>query len=347
MSHFTVLVIGDNAGEHLAPYHEFESTDTDNEYVQCVDRTAEARKTYEAEMSEIVTDPEGKTYSAYDDRFYPQDRKDLFGKKPERVIPEGWVCSTVPTKSIESFAQWVEEHYDLKQINKLDTPDLAKNHKYGWVRVDEHGEVMEAIDRTNPNRKWDWYQLGGRWTGYFKLKPNHIGSVGEPGIGATSAEPGTADAALKGAIDFEAMRDAAATKAHVRYTKFFALLGDLPYPKTWDEMREKYPEIAVASAKYHEQPAIIAMKDDNEFRWTADVAAEFACSREEYVHRAKSAALSTFAVIKDGKWYQKGDMGWWGIVRDPLEQGAWDNVFNELLNSVSDDTLLSIYDCHI
>src|SRR5687768_5462716 len=30
----------------------------------------------------------------------------------------------------------------------------------------------------NPNKKWDWYDLGGRWAGYFKLKPGRKGIEG-------------------------------------------------------------------------------------------------------------------------------------------------------------------------
>ena len=34
MSHYSVLVIGENVEEQLAPFHEFECTGDDNEYVQ-------------------------------------------------------------------------------------------------------------------------------------------------------------------------------------------------------------------------------------------------------------------------------------------------------------------------
>ena len=61
---------------------------------------------------------------------------------------------------------------------------------------------------TNP--KWDWYQLGGRWTGFFKLKEGREGALGSPGILTEPAEDGWVDGALKGDIDFEGMRDAAA-----------------------------------------------------------------------------------------------------------------------------------------
>lgn len=57
--------------------------------------------------------------------------------------------------------------------------------------------------------------------------------------------------------------------------------------------------------------------------------------------------LVTFAVIKDGQWYERGEMGWWGVVSDEKDESEWDNQFHELLKSVPDDTLLSVYDCHI
>lgn len=42
MSHFAVLVVGE-VEHNLAPFHEFECTGTDNEFVQDVDQTEEAR----------------------------------------------------------------------------------------------------------------------------------------------------------------------------------------------------------------------------------------------------------------------------------------------------------------
>ena len=51
MSHFTVLVIGENPEKQLAPYHEYECTDRADEYVQDVDITEESRKDYESHTS--------------------------------------------------------------------------------------------------------------------------------------------------------------------------------------------------------------------------------------------------------------------------------------------------------
>ena len=58
-------------------------------------------------------------------------------------------------------------------------------------------------------------------------------------------------------------------------------------------------------------------------------------------------AISTFAVVKKGKWYEKGRMGWWGAVHDEKDQDTWNKEFIKMLKSVPEDTLLSLYDCHI
>lgn len=70
-------------------------------------------------------------------------------------------------------------------------------------------------------------------------------------------------------------------------------------------------------------------------------------SKEEYIERAKNSSLATFAVIKDGKWFEEGQMGFWGMVFDQKDKGEWNNRFRTLLMDLPDDTLLTVYDCHI
>ena len=68
-------------------------------------------------------------------------------------------------------------------------------------------------------------------------------------------------------------------------------------------------------------------------------------TREEYIQRRSS--ISTFAVLHEGIWYESGSMGWWGCVSDEKDKDAWKKEWWGLVNNVDDDTLLSIYDCHI
>jgi hypothetical protein len=56
--------------------------------------------------------------------------------------------------------------------------------------------------------------------------------------------------------------------------------------------------------------------------------------------------VSTWAIVHDGQWIEKTAMGWWGMSAE-VDQTEWDRKHTELIDSLPDDTLLSVYDCHI
>lgn len=297
MSHFTVLVIGDSPEKQLAPYHEFECTGENDEYVQDVDITTDVRTR--------ITQGESLDHAL---GYWGLEEKVV--SSPEDVETDG-------------------------------------EHKYGYAIVTE-SVLVKAVNRTNPNKKWDWYALGGRWTGFFTLKPGRKGETGKPGLMTENAPQGKADAARKCDIDFTAMRDEAERKARARYQRFFALLEGAPVPKTWAAVRAEHEgNIAAARDAYHAQPGIQAIQKDDDLRWADDVGEEFGCTEDEHAEKARDRAISTFALVKDGKWFEKGRMGWWACVSDEKDQAIWNREVTKLLNSVSGDTLLSVYDCHI
>ena len=67
----------------------------------------------------------------------------------------------------------------------------------------------------NPNATWDWYIIGGRWLGYFKLKKGRKGTLGRCGTGGNRPTY-EADQARKGDIDFDRMRRAEKLRSHYR-----------------------------------------------------------------------------------------------------------------------------------
>jgi hypothetical protein len=71
-------------------------------------------------------------------------------------------------------------------------------------------------------------------------------------------------------------------------------------------------------------------------------------TREEYAKRITS--FSTFAVLtSDGKWCEKGEMGWFGMSSDgPVEGKNWDdNYMDNFVHSQDKDLIMTIVDCHI
>lgn len=60
----------------------------------------------------------------------------------------------------------------------------------------------------NPDAKWDWFLLGGRWQGSLRLLPGKSGTVGERSWTNVSKpdDPGLCDQALFGDIDWPVTR---------------------------------------------------------------------------------------------------------------------------------------------
>jgi hypothetical protein len=407
MSHFSVLVVGNDVEGQLAPYHEFECTGVDDQYVQDIDRTEEARAEYEKDTATRYRDPEGVLHDPFtpegnwDNRFWRELTKDetaQYGRTCEREMEdgtrlettdwhdgkgyrtkafafpsEGWAEVEVPCTQVETFAEWTEGYYGTKVVPFGQQPNLVandddSNHKYGYILLNEDGSVAKIIDRTNPNRHWDWWKLGGRWHGYFKLKEKALGAaaaaLGEPGLQRMDPdyeppEEGWVDQCLKGDIDIEAMRDYEGGKAAERFDIFAEATAGCPAHLPWPEIQKRNlrpgtdedgePNIDYEAARneYGAQPAVRALRSsgNEDARWFEPD--EFLCGREEYIARARRSAISTFAVVKDGQWYEKGRMGWWAMVSDEKDQDVWNEQFAGLIDGLPDDTLLSVVDCHI
>lgn len=279
MSHFTVLVIGADPERQLQPFHEFECTGVDDEFVQDIDITADVQKD---------------------------------------IDEKGW----------EDGLSW----HGLNERIVTSEAEFSEKHKYGYAIVRD-GKLIKAIDRTNPNKKWDWYVLGGRWKGMLLLKNGQ-----------------EADQATVGEIDFRAMRDRAEKNAVELYRHARSVLDAAPEPRSWEAIRAEHEgDIDAARKAFHRQDAYRLAREDKRLQWHAfeGKLEEFWWPESRHVFRARKEAFSTFAVLKDGNWYARGRMGWWATVHDACDQDEWLNRFETLVESLPIDTLLSVYDCHI
>jgi len=61
-------------------------------------------------------------------------------------------------------------------------------------------------------------------------------------------------------------------------------------------------------------------------------------SIEEYVAHARANSIATFAIVKGGKWFERGKMGWWGLVSNKGDKGEWCNKIHTLLGDLPDGT---------
>lgn len=319
MSHFVVAVIGKNPEKQLAPF----------------DENKRVKKYVEKTKEQIIAD-ERQEIEDYKNQYYAEYLSD--------PIAYAETC-----KENSGHLEYLKVGFPAK-MKKTDE-ELYKDYIADYKNRDltPEGGVYSTY---NPNSKWDWYQLGGRWTGYFKLKPGKQGEVGEKSlVSERTCKEGYADQALKGDIDFDGMRDAAEKKAAEHYDMVMKIIGHLPVNKTFEQMRSEYKITNIARIKYWEQPRCDAFqieqnKRDSELGYFSSPD-DYIQSREEYLKSARGNAVTPFAVLKDGKWYEKGTMGMWGMVRDEKEKDDWISQVNKLYDEMPDDTLISMFDCHI
>jgi hypothetical protein len=350
MSHFTVLVIGENPEEQLAPYSE-----QDKKYMKFVDKTDEATEEYKTETtSEFYCGSSSSWGMQITQEFFDKLATMEAGNTTEYVVKKecGLSYFRLYTKykcyyPLEDGkrceeSQWIKvisiDYTDHPNkdvcfsgritVEKINPPkEIPVSEKY--LNFDDYVENYHGYEKegdkygyySNENAKWDWYQLGGRWTEYFKLKSGAKGKIGSPGIMTENTEFGTVDQAFKKDIDFDRMYEENLEKAIETYDKFEKLL-------------KENPEKAKNSAYWE----FGIQNEGDKDNWIPE-------SREKYLTR--NASISTFAVVKDGQWYEKGEMGWWACVSNEKDPNEWNLEFKKLIDEISEDTLMSLYDCHI
>lgn len=262
MSHFAVAVITDVEPTDellravLQPWHEYECTGVEDEYVVAVD------------------------------------------------ITEDWDRECYPT--ISEFAE-----------------------DYGGTVVGER-----VTRKTNPNAKWDWWQVGGRYS-------NRLAVRGEE-----------CDSAMVAELDWDAMRRSV-TETRRRWVAECEKESGLHGDELERGIREKTEGNAAWMALTEPKPRgheYLQWLADNGYPLGAKAANCFELpplkpeqSLTEWVE--SPPALSAFAYVKDGEWHQKGRMGWWAIVTD--EQEGYEQEFQEMLQLLKPNQWITIVDCHI
>jgi len=286
MSHFTVLVIGEDAEGQLAPYDEAIQTVPYNE----------------GEVSE--------------------SEKTIF---MEHYIDKD---ESLKDKTFD----------ELYVLHGNDWNDNA------WKLI--RGEWCE-FSTYNSDSKWDWYSLGGRWSGFFKAKVGVEPVIGRPGVFNNKVEDGYSDEILKGDVDFEFMERRAIKKATERYDKVYPLIKDTPINRTWEDIisDDTIGDMETKRIFYGEQPRVKAFKESG-IGHSANIE-PYNASREEYIKKESACPYGTFAMVKDGIWMEKGEMDWWGMSKNEMAQDKWDAQLMEVIKELPDDTMLSLYDCHI
>lgn len=251
---------------------------------------------------------------------------------------------------------------------EVSVEELYKLHGLDWNGNEwkfEDGKFMEYFTYSS-NPKWDWYQIGGRWCGFLKVKdasetpeinPSLIYQMDEEGKKHVKDKmaQNVADQAFNHEILWADMMSEGYNRGCTIYDKVAKEVGlkndRIKQPKlSWKHCIDKYDR-DIARKLYNSQETVKALNSENlkqDLGYFPEIK-DFNCTREEYANKRANQAISTFAVLKDGEWYERGQMGWWGISTETDEEGDnWDsNFYNNFIKDLPENALITIVDCHI
>jgi hypothetical protein len=273
--HFTVAVITKEKPTNglldkvLAPYNEnlevpYYIKQTAEQYLQSEREYLERYK--EGIYAEYIADPEA------------------YGKKN--------CCSPEHLEFLKNFMEKRYSATDEELLNERAEGYPGEEHEDGCAWIDADGNMWSTY---NPNSKWDWYQIGGRWSGELSLKG---------GYSANSAQ--IKDVDFGNEIDYEKYKK---DKDFVEKYNKLVTEGDGFYKVSY--LKSIYPTI------------------------------------EDYIRT--NVAFGTFAVIdENGKWHEKGQMGWFSSSETPDEGLMWDrNYYDNFIKSTNPNNWITVVDCHI
>lgn len=217
----------------------------------------------------------------------------------------------------ENVREFLEEWYGVEHIFK-ESEQAFKSSRYAIVSDDET-KIIKYYVYTNPNAKWDWWQIGGRWTNQYS------------------------DMIKKSEFDYNAWFE----KEKQHYTDLWNLYHPLfeKHKDTlfeWNSNAENTKEMREA---YHDQPLMKEIHNNMDKYDVWDFNWKMKLPLDEYLDAILKTASPCFGIVKEDGWYEKGKMGWWACVTN--ENSDWNSDFKKLWATIPDDYYIWNVDCHI
>lgn len=215
------------------------------------------------------------------------------------------------------------KHGTDEEIEKLLAPydEQPEDEQYLEFEPDEDGVECDGYEGkgwlNNPNAKWDWWVIGGRWADMLKLNPGKEGRCGERSCTNRDEPhiPGTCDVAKVCDVDF-----APDMNAYNRAIRF------------WELVVEKQPLRDGETAPHN---------------WYVDGYYEQQFKTKEHFAESNSEFTTYAFVSSDGEWHGDARMGWWGMDDNTYEKREKKNTeFRQYILSHPDE-YIAIVDCHI
>lgn len=238
----------------------------------------------------------------------------------------------------------IEDEY----VVDVDVTDEVKadHEKYGEGRdlvafAQEWGDYQHRdgrfFDRTNPNKKWDWWVVGGRYSDSLRTKDGRLVDVARRGDldldfmkidRQRERRDYIAECMVKSEVTREELERGALERERA-HAEWLELPEPRPRQEAYTEWLRARGEEGALAAKIH--PFYCPETDGRTLdQWIDEM-----------------PPLSCYAFVRGGTWNERGQMGWFGMSSGDLPREEWEAVVGRMLDEVPKDYYLAVVDCHI
>ena len=225
----------------------------------------------------------------------------------------------------------VEQQLAPFQENDMDDlPREMLKFRYDCKWYDTEQEVIEKLGKDfdsdegywqNPNAKWDWWEIGGRFGGRFKNKQGERTSQ-----------------IIKNDIDFDLIYKEVEEDAIKSYQEIHAEVIQGESFISWDDFmkNDSFEDMDERRKEYHRQNVL---KRAGKFSAKKQMffgpnLVDYLVSQKEFVKNKKDSRFQTFAILKDGVWI------------DEYSAANYKSEFKKFFESIGDNELITIIDYH-
>lgn len=260
-----------------------------------------------------------------------QDIEELLAPYSEHIKVEPYINRTkeqMIADGKERLSGYLKRLDDLKKesyyesqivpyLNAKTDEDFYNLQRYDDAEYDDDGNELTTY---NPKSKWDWYQVGGRFSGMLRVNDTEALKTDLEDEYDNYVDDGIAfcDSAPINTVDFS--------------------MDEEHY-----ERSKRWFEVVVEGKK---------PRNAEEKEWDTFYKPEYL--KERYLdadtYARECAEFSTFSVVTpDGEWHEAGAMGWFGCSTETPEDGrAWHrSYYDTFIANADPNDIITIVDCHI
>lgn len=296
MSHFAIIVIGEDLEDQLAKFDEGMEMP---EYVKLT------KEELIVKQKKDIQEYKNSTYAEY------------------LADP---IAYAIACNDNENHLKYVSEDFPKKLVM---TDEELYQEAIKYCEPEELGPNGELLSTYNPDSKWDWYQIGGRYAGRIAVKDGV--EIDEPNFSWGWDEDTKNKIVSEGTkTDYAYIKDIDFSKMH----------------RTEEDYNDaiRYWELIVEGAEPKNEDEGNSVK----FNWYKP---EFYTERykDKETYAKCRSSFSMWAVVKDGVWYEKGKMGMFAMSNETHDEAVdWElNFFDRFIKDLPEDTLITVVDCHI